>query len=106
MWQSPEKKVPSNLLLVLGASDEDAFQNIHRLLLTAYTLPISSADAERSFSFVKRTKTCTRSMMSEERFSDLPVIAMHYPEIFEVDEICEASLKGHPRLLFQATLFD
>ena len=31
---------------------------------------------------------------------------MHYPEVFEVDEIREASLKGIPRLLFQATLFD
>ena len=96
----------SNLLLALGACDEDAFPNIHRLLLTACTLPISSAEAERSFSLMKRIKTCTRSTMSEERFSDLAVIAMHYPERFEVDEICEAFVKAHPRRLFQATLFD
>ena len=40
--------------------------------------------------------------MSEERFPDLAVIAMHYPERFEVDEICEAFVKAHPRRLFQA----
>ena len=44
--------------------------------------------------------------MSEERFSDLAVIAMHYPERFEVDEICEVFVNAHPRRLFQATLFD
>ena len=106
MWQSTEKDLPNNLLLALGACDEDAFPNIHRLLLIACTLPISSAEAERSFSLMKRIKTCTRSTMSEERFSDLAVIAMHYPERFEVDEICEAFVKAHPRRLFQASLFD
>ena len=55
---------------------------------------------------MKRIKICTRSTMSEERFSDLTVIAMHYPERLEVDEICEAFVKAHPRGLFQATLFD
>ena len=106
MWQSAEKELPNNLLLALGAFDEDTFPNIHRLLLIACTLPISSAEAERSFSLMKRIKTCTRSTMSEERFSDLAVITMHYPERFEVDEICDAFVKAHPRRLFQATLFD
>ena len=36
-----------------GASDEDAFLNIYRLLVIAYTLPITSAEAERSFSRMK-----------------------------------------------------
>ena len=47
--------------------------------------------------------------MSEERFSDLAVVAMYYSERFavEVDEICqEAFVKAHPRKLFQASLFD
>ena len=49
MWQSAEKELPSNLLFALGACDEDAFPNIHRLLLITCTLPINSAEAERSF---------------------------------------------------------
>ena len=71
-WQSAEKKLPSNLVLALGACDEDAFQNIHRRHLIANTLQISSADAERSFSLIKRIKTRTRSTMSEERFFRSP----------------------------------
>ena len=76
MWQSAEKELPGDLLLALGAYDVDAFPNMHRLLLIACTLPISSAEAERSFSLMKRIKTCTRSTMSEERISDLAIIAM------------------------------
>ena len=41
--------------------------------------------------------------MSEERFSDLAVIAMYYSERFEV-EVDE--VKAHPRKLLQASLFD
>ena len=87
--------------MALGAWDKDAFPNVHRPPLIEYTLPISSADVERSFLLIKRIKTCTGSTVSEKRFSDLPVIAMHYPEIFEVNEICEA-----PILLFQAPLVE
>ena len=106
MWQSAEKERPSNLLLALGACGVEPFPNIHPGLLIACTLPISNAEAERSFSLKKSIETCTRSTMSEERFSDLAVIAMHYPERLEVDEICEAFVKAHLIRLFQATLFD
>ena len=32
LWQSTDRELPNNLLLALGACDEDAFPNIHRLL--------------------------------------------------------------------------
>ena len=89
--QSAEEELPSDLLLALGACDVDAFPNIHRLLLIGCSLPISST----SFSLMKRIKICTRSTMCEERISDLAVIAMPYPEKFEVDQICEALVKAH-----------
>ena len=38
------REIPNNFVLVLGAWDEDAFQNIHRLLAMACTLPITSAE--------------------------------------------------------------
>ena len=92
MRQSAEKELPSNHLLALSAR--------------ACTLPISSAEAEWSFSLTKRIKTCTRSTICEERFLNLAFIAMHYPERFKVNEICKAFLRAHPRRLFQATFFD
>ena len=41
------------ILLVLGVCDEDALPNIYHLLVIACTLPITSAEAERSFSLMK-----------------------------------------------------
>ena len=98
--------LPDNLLLTLGACDRDSFPNIHYLLVIACTLPISSAEAERSFSLVRRIKTHLRSTMAEDQLSDLAVIAMHYGEWIPIDDVCRAFIQAHPRKLFQASLFD
>ena len=55
---------------------------------------------------MRRIKTYARSVMTEERFSDLALISMHYKERVPVDEICKAFVQAHPRKLFQAFLFD
>ena len=52
-WQSTDRELPNNLILALGVCDEDAFPNICRLLVIACTLPITSAEAEPSFSLMK-----------------------------------------------------
>ena len=44
-----EQTIPNNLLHALGACDSDSFLNIHCLRLIGCTQPISSAEAERSF---------------------------------------------------------
>ena len=36
------------------------------------------AEAERTFSLLRRIKTYTRSTLTEDHFSDLAVMAMHY----------------------------
>ena len=75
-----DTSLPDNLLQALGTCDKDSFPNIHCLLVIACTLPISSAEAERSFSLLRKIKSYLRSTMSEECLSDLSVIAMHYGE--------------------------
>ena len=74
----------------------DAFEG-----LIACTLPISSAEAERSFSLFRQIKTYTRSTMTEERLSSLAIIAMHYSERILVDEVCHTFVQQHPRRLFE-----
>ena len=54
LWQSTDRVLPNNLLLAIGDCDEDAFPNIHQLLVISTVIctpPIISAEAERSFSF-------------------------------------------------------
>ena len=53
LWQPTDSELPDNLLLALGVCDEDAFPNIHRLLVIACTLPITSTEAERSLSVMR-----------------------------------------------------
>ena len=76
----PNKKkneIPKTVLEALGACDRDSFPNIHFLLVVGCTLLISSAEAEGSFSLMRRIKTYARSVMTE-RFSDLALISMRY----------------------------
>ena len=98
VYQSPYNKA-------LGACDYDSFPNIHCLLLIGCTLPISSTEAERSFSLMKRIKTCTRSIMTEQHLSYLAVIAMHCGDRIPVDEVSKAFIQANPRRMFQASLF-
>ena len=44
--------------------------------------------------------------MTEEHLSNLGVIAMHYSEQIDVDDVCRAFVHEHPRRLFQASLFN
>ena len=103
--QECTKVIPNNLLLATGASDSQMYPNVYRLLLIACTLPITSAEAERSFSLLRRLKTYARSTMAEERLADLAVIAMHYKERAPVDEVCYAFVQNHPRRVFLPSLF-
>ncbi len=106
LWQSQlGADIPNTFLLALGSCDSDSFPNIHQLLLISCTLPITSAEAERSFSLLRRIKTCLRSTMAEERMSVLGVIAMHYSERISVDDVCLAFTQTHARRLFQPSLF-
>ena len=41
--------IPGNMFCVLVARGRDCYPNIHRQFLTSCTLPVTSAEAERSF---------------------------------------------------------
>ena len=75
LWRAKSEEganLPHNLLLSFRFCDADAFPNIYRLLLIACTLPITSAEAERSFSLMRRLKTYARSTMSGSSKKTLP----------------------------------
>ena len=98
------KTLPHNLLHSFRCCDAGTFPNIYHLLI-ACTLLITSAKAEWSFSMLRRIKTYARSTMSEERLSDLAVIALHYKEEISTDYLCHLFCKSHPRRLFGSSLF-
>ena len=53
LWQSTDREPTTLYKHRPGVCDEDAVPNICRLLVIAYTLPITNAEAEPSFSLMK-----------------------------------------------------
>ena len=64
------------------------YPNIPVLLIIGCTLPVSSAEAERSFSGLRQIKSYLRNSMSDERLSELAIMHLHHNLDTDVDEIC------------------
>ena len=56
---------------------KNVFPNLFILLKIFLTVPVSSCEAERSFSALKRILTWLRSTMSQDRLSSLTLIQMN-----------------------------
>ena len=81
LWSNDDPQsqpVPSNFVQALASCDAESYRNIYNLLIIGCTLPITSAEAEQTFSLLCRVKTYTQSTLAEHHFSDLAVVAMHY----------------------------
>ncbi|XP_011409418.1 PREDICTED: 52 kDa repressor of the inhibitor of the protein kinase-like [Amphimedon queenslandica] len=98
--------LPSNFLQSLGACDSQSLPNVYHLLDIGCTLPITSSEAERTFSLLRCLKTYTRSTLNEEHFSDLAVIAMHYAQRIPVSDIIQAFIQQQPRRIYQRSVQD
>ena len=55
----------------------EAFYELNRLIRIAVTLPVTSVEAERSFSCLKLIKTHLRTTMLDGRLSDIAVLSVH-----------------------------
>ena len=58
---------------------------------------MSSCEAERSFSALRRIKSYLRSTMSSERFAGLALMHLHSDVHIDIDEVCEAFISKHNR---------
>ena len=103
LWSNDDPQsqpVPSNFVQALASCDAESYRNIYNLLIIGCTLPITSAEAERTFSLLRRVKTYTRSTLAEDHFSDLAVIAMHYKERIPTEEVLKTFIQLHPRRIY------
>ena len=93
-----------NLITALKACSKDLFPNIHVLLQLACLMPITSCEAERSFSVVRRTKTALRSTMGEDRLSALVLLNSNRSLHINVEDVIHRFIVNNPRPLF-STLY-
>ena len=81
----------------LQACDPDIFPNIHLLLRIACTIPVTSADNERSNSTLKLVECCLRTTMTTERLSRLALISIQYEKPVDYDAIVQKFAEQQPR---------
>ena len=55
---------------------QDVFEEVIKFAQIIVTTPMSSAESERCFSFLKRIKICLRNTMGEERLNALNVLSV------------------------------
>ena len=97
-WCSTEDAdLPTSAVQTLAACDREFFPNIHTLIRILYTLPITSAECERSFSTLRRLKTYLRSTMSSERESGLALMNINYHRDINIEEVINTFAQRQPR---------
>ena len=100
-WLTTKASVPNTVLTTLRfiSPFKVAFPNIYNALRILVTLPITSCECERSFSAMRKLKTCFRSRMTEERLNGLSLMYIH-PEIApDVDQVIDDFAARRPRRL-------
>ena len=99
--------IPDTMKYTLGYADEDCFSSIRILLILGCTLPVTSAEAERSFYLLRQLKTHLSSGMTEARLSSLTLVSMHYHICLDLktQDVAKGFIKDHPRRLYQPNLF-
>ena len=70
--------VPETLTEAIKKCDVVAFPNVHKLLHLMLTLPITTAECERSMSRLRILKNYLRSTMKSERFNGLTLMKLHH----------------------------
>ena len=81
LWKdSEEEDAPSTVLQSISRCPREHFPTIWKLFEIAAVLPVTSAEAERSFSIVRQIKSYLRSTMGEERLTALALMKIH-PEL-------------------------
>jgi hypothetical protein len=74
---------------------QQAFPSILSLLIGAMTIPVSSTTTERIFSKMKLIKTAARNNMSDNRLSDLSLLAIERDFSIDYEKIIDAFAIQH-----------
>ena len=87
MCNNQSTKVVDTAIAAVNMCDNKSLPNVHRLLQVLSVLPVSTAEAERVFSKVKRTLTYLRTTMSEGRLEALVLMQAHRESLPSTAEI-------------------
>ncbi len=106
MYWLKETDRPQTALGALKACDKSLFPNIYTILHVLVVFPVTSAEAERSFSSLKRLKTRLRSTMGEERLNGLAMMTIHRDVDVDIKKVIQKFAVAHPRKMRLAFVLD
>ena len=87
-----------NLLNLFNYVDGDVYPNV-KILHIGCVLPITTCEAERSFSGLRRIKGYMRSTMQEDRLTGRSLMQLHHSVEIDTREIVEYYQAGKTKII-------
>ena len=104
-WSEVEKSdCPASLAKAIKCCDKLKFPNIFTLIKIGCTLPVTSAECERSFSAMRRLRTWLRSTMISDRLSSLAIMNIHRNVEVDYKETAKLFFTLCPRKIQESSL--
>lgn len=106
-WDNKENScLPDRLYKTLKEVNPKVFPNIHTTLKILATLPITTCEAERSISVIRRLKTYLRSTMTQARFNRLALLHVHQEIDINTEEVLDMFARKHSRRMRMVNILD
>ena len=106
-WDNKEKScLPDRLYKTLKEINPKVFPNIHTALKILATLPITTCEAERSISVIRRLKAYLRSTMTQTRFNGLALLHVHQEIDINTEEVLDMFARKHSRRMQMVNILD
>ncbi|XP_062507121.1 52 kDa repressor of the inhibitor of the protein kinase-like [Corticium candelabrum] len=99
------KPLPTNLIDALQQCDASIFPCIYQLLIIGCTLPVSSCEAERSFSVLRRIMNYLRSSMDEGKLTGLAHMCMYRDVKIDSKEVVEHFIRHQSTRMFKNSVY-
>ena len=93
-------KIRKSLLCTVSASScyrKYYFTSIDTILCIMFTMSVTSATAERSFSVLRRLKTYVRSTINNDRLSSIALMHIHRDFSVDLDKVMEKCVSAKTR---------
>ena len=89
----------ANIMQGMPVEVRGLFAEVETIVRLLLVIPVSSAEAERSFSALRRLKTWLRTTMSQERLNHAAVCHVHQGLLDNIDEkqICQQFISVNDR---------
>ena len=104
MFKQYKVKTTADTVTILQEMNPETrglFKDIETLVRLLLVVPVSSAEAERSFSALRRLKTWLRSTMTQKRLNGVAVCHIHQDRLDKLDrkDIAQQFVQGNEEVV-------